>query len=64
MRTILEFPSASAARAYRHENGTGGWIFWDDATGAAILFPPDMTPSAICNHPMTRGKTGRLIGSA
>lgn len=61
---IRTFPDATAARDYRHAHGTGGWIFKDDATGECILFPPDVTPSAIFTHPMTRGRSGALFASA
>lgn len=64
METFLTFPTGKAARDYRHANGTGGWIFVSDADGRATLFPPNMSPSGIFNHPMTRGQSGRLIGSA
>src|SRR6185436_995384 len=52
-QTILRvFTTRQEARTYRHEHGTGGWIFVDDATGAATLFPPDVTPSGIFHHPL------------
>lgn len=63
-RKIIEFNRAQDARDYRHENGTGGWIFVPEDTGRAVLFPPDMAPSHIFNHPMTRGRSGDLIGAA
>jgi hypothetical protein len=28
-----------------------------------ILFPPEFSPSAIFNHPFTKGRTGKLIGA-
>jgi hypothetical protein len=66
-RIIIEFTTSGAAREYRRENGCGGWIF-DDDDGAglfrAVLFPPDMTPTEIFRHPMTRGRSGQLIGHA
>jgi len=64
MLVYREFPNAQAARDYRHTNGTGGWIFEANGTGAVYLFPPEMTPSAIFRHPLTRGLSGRLIGCA
>jgi len=64
MQTFRVFPTLQAARDYRHEHGTGGWIFECDATHEATLFPPCMTPSAIMHHPLTRGKSGNLIGAA
>jgi hypothetical protein len=64
MNNFRTFPSTQAARDYRHANGTGGWIFSPDDGGETILFPPDMPPIAIFHHPMTRGKSGTLIGSA
>ncbi len=42
----------------RHENGTGGWIFAGHEL--AVLFPPDVSPTGIFNHPITRGKRGVL----
>jgi len=62
--TYREFATAQDARSYRHEHGTGGWIFVSDATGRAIIFPPCMPPSAIFLHPMTNGQNGSLIGNA
>jgi hypothetical protein len=62
--TFYQFPTAQDARDYRHVNGTGGWIFAQDSTGQATLFPPHMSPSHIFNHPLVAGQTGRLIGSA
>lgn len=62
MRSFHEFATAQEARTYRHEHGTGGWIF--ESGGIAILFPPDMTPSAIFLHPLAKGRSGNLIGSA
>lgn len=64
MLTFRTFPNGGDAREYRHANGTGGWIFVDDANGNAVLFPPCMPPSAILTHPLTRGRSGALIGSA
>ena len=64
MNSTLTFPSAQAARDFRHAHGTGGWIFSPDDGGEAILFPPHMPPVAIFRHPMTKGKSGALIGSA
>lgn len=64
MNTYHEFNTVTEARSFRHENGTGGWIFApEDQARKAILFPPHMTPIEIFNHAMTRGQTGRLIGS-
>lgn len=62
MATFHTFASSQEARDYRHTNGTGGWIFVDDETNAAILFPPEMPPSVIFRHPLTAGKSGNLIG--
>lgn len=62
MQTFRTFPNGQAARDYRHTHGTGGWIFVDDITGGATLFPPEMPPSAIFHHAITRGKSGNLIG--
>lgn len=63
MRTLHTFPTARHAREYRHLHGTGGWIFAPDDGSESILFPPDMMPAQIFRHPMTRGQSGRLIGS-
>jgi hypothetical protein len=58
------FPTLQKAMAYRHEHGTGGWIFEDEQTGEATLFPPHLSPAQIYTHRLTRGRSGRLIGSA
>lgn len=64
MEIFRTFPDAQSARAYRHEHGTGGWIFEPDTAGApCILFPPEYSPSMIFRHPFTVGKSGILIGS-
>ncbi len=73
MNTYMTFPTAAEARTYRHEHGTGGWIFAPDPPqdgrtyshyeGAAVLFPPSVMPHAILRHPFTRGRSGRLIGA-
>ena len=63
MQTFHTFYTLQEARTYRHEHGTGGWIL-DPEKGAVILFPPDMTPTAIFNHELAKGKTGNLIGCA
>jgi hypothetical protein len=63
MQTFQTFPTLQAARDHRHATGCGGWIFEDEATGEAVIFPPDMTPTAILRHGMTRGKSGNLIGN-
>lgn len=60
--TYYEFTSAEAARAFRYVHGTGGWIFEPDNGAACILFPPWMPPSMIFNHPLTKGRSGNLIG--
>lgn len=62
MKTFREFDNAQTARNYRHEHGCGGWILVCDKTDRAIIFPPCMAPTAILNHPMARGISGRLIG--
>lgn len=61
MQILKLFPDAERAREHRKDHGTGGWIF--DGEGLVILFPPDITPSGIFNHPVTKGRSGRLIGS-
>lgn len=72
MFTIRLFATVNDAMSYRYENGTGGWIFAPETSPATdnycvragvILFPPDFTPSAIFNHAMTRGQSGRLISA-
>lgn len=63
IRTYRVFRSEEDARLYRHIKGTGGWIFACKDTATAILFPPEMAPVHILNHPLTRGKSGRLIGA-
>lgn len=64
MKAFYMFSTSQSAREYRFANGTGGWIFEDEETREAVLFPPDVTPIAIFNHPLTRGKKGRLLASA
>lgn len=69
-RVILEFSSAEAAKAYRRETGCGGWIFGEDeerplmidgrGAAPAVLFPPEMTPTQVFGHPITRGRSGTL----
>jgi hypothetical protein len=58
------FTDLAEARAYRHVYGCGGWIFHDDATGQATIFPPEMPPAEIMKHPLTSGRSGNLVGSA
>lgn len=74
MYSIHFFRSADDARAYRRDKGTGGWIFeptdgipsivGNNDAGAVILFPPSIMPGDIFTHPLTRGRSGRLIGHA
>jgi len=61
-RTFREFPSLQAARDYRHNVGTGGWIWQRRGEQRAFLFPLDMTPTAIVMHPLAAG-SGELHGS-
>lgn len=63
MRALLEFDCEVDARQYRHEKNTGGWIFVPEDRGKVILFPPEMPPAHIFNHPISRGRSGLLIGS-
>jgi len=63
MQTYRTFNTLQAARDYRFENGTGGWIFAPDS-GDCILFPPEVTPTGIFNHPFTKGKSGKLYANA
>jgi len=60
--TFLTFYSEQDARTYRHEHGTGGWIFVPEDPGPIVLYPPNYSPSMIFHHPMVRGLTGNLIG--
>jgi len=62
MQTFRTFYTVPQARDYRHDNGTGGWIFEPDHPGESILFPPDMMPAHIFSHPFVRGQSGKLIG--
>ena len=61
-QTFRTFTTRQAARDYRHEHGTGGWILAPDNGADCVLFPPDMSPSHIFAHPMARGLSGDLIG--
>ena len=72
MQTIRLFTTVNDAMRYRFENGTGGWIFAPESPPATdgyyvkcgvILFSPDFTPTAIFNHAITRGQSGRLISA-
>ena len=70
MDTYRTFATLQDARNYRHDNGTGGWIFHPENDSTAIyplhqsiLFPPEFTPNSIFNHPFTRGRNGKLIGT-
>lgn len=64
MKTYREFDTIEEARTYRHEHGTGGWIFEPENGGPVILFPPHMSPAEIFYHPITGGQAGNLIGAA
>ena len=63
MKTFRTFKTTQEARDYRHQNGTGGWIFSPIDNSDSILFPPEFTPTAIVNHPTTCGKTGFLFAN-
>ena len=63
IQTFKTFYTAQDARDYRHEHGAGGWIFAPEKGGVVVLFPPDMTPSAIFRHPLAKGQSGDLIGN-
>ena len=71
MLTFHSFDTVQQAQDYRHINGTGGWIFAADnapanrhyTVPAIILFPPEMTPSQIVNHPFTAGMSGKLLAN-
>jgi hypothetical protein len=62
MRTYHEFPSLDDAVRYRQEAQTGGWIFAPDTEEPVWLFPWSMTPHEIMQHPLTRGRSGRVVG--
>ncbi len=64
MQKLLVFNTLQGARDYRYEHGTGGWIFESDDDFTAILFPPNVCPTAIFNHPITKGRSGNLIVNA
>ena len=64
MQKLLVFNTLQSARDYRYEHGTGGWIFESDSESYSVLFPPDVCPTAIFNHPITKGRSGNLIGNA
>ena len=70
MITIRMFNTIDDAMEYRYTNGTGGWIFSPEDEPASnhyidrlnvILFSPDFTPTMIFNHPLTKGRSGKLI---
>lgn len=61
MQTLRLFKDAPTARNYRRDNGTGGWIF--DSPEMVILFPPELTPTGILNHPVTKGRSGKLLAN-
>lgn len=70
METYRTFTTLDEARKYRHENGTGGWIFAPENDESkfypfhdCILFPASFTPSQICIHPFTAGRSGKLIAN-
>jgi hypothetical protein len=61
---LIVFDALEEAREWRCKRGVGGWIFVFENEGLAVLFPPHMPPTAIFLHPLTKGHSGRLIGSA
>ena len=70
MKQYLTFTNEQTARDYRHDHGTGGWIFVPENNKSmfypyhdVILFPPDFNPTEIFMHPFTKGRTGKLIGA-
>jgi len=70
MNTYKTFANETDARMYRHEHGTGGWIFVPENETPkfhpyheVILFPPEFTPSDIFHHPFTTGRTGKIVGT-
>lgn len=64
MMTLRYFRNAQEARTYRHQYGTGGWIFEPEDGSDSILFPPHMCPTEIFHHKVTRGMGGNLIGNS
>jgi hypothetical protein len=62
MNIYWEFENLKASLDYRHSNGCGGWFFVDTKNGHAILFSVAMLPTHIFTHPISTGKSGRLIG--
>ena len=63
METITLFKTEADARKHRHQHGTGGWIFSPEDGGDVLLFPPSYPPTKVFNHPITKGRSGLLIGS-
>ena len=61
--TITEFDTEHEAREYRYTNATGGWIFVPEDGGKVLLFSPEIYPHAIFHHPITKGRTGKLVGT-
>lgn len=62
-KSITEFDTEQEAREYRYVNGTGGWIFVPEDGGKVLLFSAEVTPWNIFNHPITKGRSGKLLGS-
>jgi hypothetical protein len=63
-RSFYLFDTAAAALSYRRANGTGGWIFEYAGSGEAMLFPHQMTASAVFHSVFVTHHAGRLIGTA
>jgi hypothetical protein len=70
MKQYFTFNNLQDALDYRHEHGTGGWIFAPENNKSTfypyhevILFPPEFSPSGIFNHPFTKDRSGKLIGA-
>ena len=68
MNTYKTFATKTDARTYRHEHGTGGWIFVPEYQKPTfypfhevILFPPEFSISGVFNHPFTQGRTGKCF---
>ena len=61
----IEFNLLTQAKAYRHHNNTGGWIFTPahGDTFKSVLFPADMSPADIKNHKLTAYREGELVGN-
>lgn len=62
MNTYYEFTTLDEAVRYRRRMQTGGWIFAPESGESVWLFPWRMTPQEILRHPLTQGRSGRVVG--